>query len=105
VISERALRALSGFHNRVARRLSGKMARQDPDSGEWSYPPLEEALEGAGLHKIEHYIGVRQRSFVQRIATRPMMDICEEMEDQGLPTESRLWWWTQRKNEVVEVEE
>jgi len=101
VVSKAVLRVLAGFHNRVARRLSGRLPyREQPGSDVWIYPPIEEALEIAGLHPIEHYIGVRQGNFVQHVATRPMMSICEEKED-GLDPRSRLHWWSPR-NKLLE---
>ena len=37
------LKVLNSFHHRIARRITGKLARRSPD-GEWVYPPLQEAL-------------------------------------------------------------
>ena len=50
------LQALTGFHHRVARRLSGRMPYRDAHLGRWVYPLIEEALEIAGLSPLEEYI-------------------------------------------------
>ena len=94
VITSQVLRVLESFHHRVARRLSGMTPRYLPREDRWHYPPIAEALEAAGLFTNEHYIGVRQKTLVDNVATRPILDLCRESERQtGSP--QRLWWWTQ----------
>ena len=44
-------KALESFQSRFARRLTGKMPRQQM-YGSWDYPPLAEALGEAGLEGI-----------------------------------------------------
>ena len=44
--------------------------------GTWTYPPLGEATEEAGLQEIETYATYRQNTVAQYIATRPIMDLC-----------------------------
>jgi len=80
VITPAVLRVLEGFHNRVARRLSGKRPYFLPQEDRWVYPPIAEALEAANLYPIEHYIGVRQATVVANVATRPILDLCRETE-------------------------
>ena len=46
------LTVLESFHNRMARRIVGKTYRHAGDGG-WECPPVEEALELAGLWPIE----------------------------------------------------
>ena len=41
-------RLLGGFHNRVAQWITGNKSRRRSDR-RWDYPPLEEAMQSAGL--------------------------------------------------------
>ena len=92
VVSPQVLRVLGGFHHRVARRLSGLMPslRQ----GEWYYPPLEDALSRSGLLPIEDYIMARQNRLVEKVATRPILDLCRNSERLS-GSRNQLRWWTQ----------
>jgi hypothetical protein len=51
VITPDMLLTLEGFHNTVARRISGMMPSKTPN-GEWHYPPLAQALQKAGLYTL-----------------------------------------------------
>ena len=94
VISPAVQRALSGFHHRVARRLSGRTPRYLRQEDRWVYPPIAEALEVAGMFTMEHYVSIRQNTLVNNITTRPILELCREAERRtGSP--SRLYWWTQ----------
>jgi exonuclease III len=95
VITSQVLQALEGFHNRMARRLSGKRPYLHPVENEWVYPPIAEALEEAGLYPIDHYISVRQNTLAVNIATRPILELCRESERLSGSTR-RLFWWTTR---------
>ena len=96
VITSQVLDVLRGFHNRVARRLSGKRPYLLPAENEWVYPPIEEALEEAGLFTIEHYISVRQNTLAANIATRPILELCRESERLS-GSINRILWWTQKE--------
>ena len=99
VITPRVLQVLGGFHHRVARRLSGLMPRFLPQEERWDYPPIEDALREAGMYSIKHYIGVRQNTLAEQVATRPILELCEGTEPaSGSP--SRLYWWTQARCSV-----
>ena len=52
ILTLRMEKALDGFQYRVARRLNGKQPWRNKD-GIWDYPPLVEALGGAGLEGIQ----------------------------------------------------
>ena len=79
----------------MARRLSGRMPRYLPREDRWVYPPIEDALNISGLYPIAHYIRVRQDTLVDNIATRPILNLCEESERHS-GSASRLYWWTQK---------
>ena len=68
-------RVLSGFHHRVACRLTGRQQQKILDGG-WFYPPLEDAMAEAGLQEVETYVSCLHNTVVQYIATNPIMDLC-----------------------------
>ena len=80
----------------MARRLSGKRPYLLPAENEWVYPPIEEALEEAGLFPIEHYISVRKNTLAANIATRPILELCRESERLS-GSINRILWWTQKE--------
>ena len=51
IMTPRIGRLLGGFHHRVARRLMWRQPRRGRD-GVWVYPPLEDAMEEAGLQEL-----------------------------------------------------
>ena len=77
VVTPAMLRALSGFHNRMARRIANRMPRL-LSNGEWHYPCVAQAREIAGLHTIEEYIRRRQATLVEQIALRPVHRLCQQ---------------------------
>ena len=77
VVTPRMERALSGFLHGAARRLTGRQARRGRN-GAWYYPSLEGAMREAGLTEIGKSIANRQNTVAQYIATRPLLDLCEE---------------------------
>jgi len=94
VVTPAVLRVLSGFHHRVARRLTGKRGRYLHHEDRWVYPPIDEVLQEAKMYSIEHYINVRRDTLIQRIATRPILELCRGAERQsGSP--NRTFWWSQ----------
>ena len=68
-ITDAMLAPLAGFHHHAARRLTGTVARRQPD-GSWLYPPLGKAMKDAGLYSIQTYIWCRQARMVDYISTR-----------------------------------
>ena len=91
--------ALRGFHHRAARRMARMMAYKNSD-GVWTYPPLEEALETAGLYSIEHYLTKRQQRVVQYIATRPIWaHVLDATQQQGPNPKTKYWWNLIQKTE------
>ena len=72
-------RVLGGFHHRMALRITGKQPRQVRD-GVWLYPLLEDAMAEAGLQEVETYVSRLQNTVTQFIATRPIMNLCLEVD-------------------------
>ena len=84
--------ALEGFHHRVARRITGKVAWKVGD--DWIWPSLVGILPEAGLFSIRECVHRRQATMVDYVATRPIHDLCRAA--QRRPGSSRREkWWTQ----------
>ena len=94
-------KVLEGFHHRIARRIAGKVAFRQGD--EWVWPPLQEALDEAGLWPMREYIRRRQATVEQYIATRPIYELCTTAVPQR--GSSRLLRWWQQDHSAVEEEE
>ena len=87
------LRALESFHHRVARRISGMMAYLR--DGEWVYPPLEDALERAGMLPVASYLAARQNTVAQWVVNRDIFAMCTTFERLPGAARNRLRWWHQ----------
>jgi hypothetical protein len=64
----------------------------------WYYPPIQDALEIAGLFTIEHYIRVRQNTVAAYVTTRPTLQIWKVTESSTTlyTAHSRQYrWWPQ----------
>ena len=85
------LGALERFHNRAARRLSGRTPRRSR-RGAWVWPSPEEALTAARLRPVSEYISVRRSRFVDKIATRPIVQLCQQVPRQRGSSRRSLWW-------------
>jgi hypothetical protein len=91
VWSQSMVQTVEGFHNRVARRLSGKMPVLI--HGTWVYPPIAEALEAAALFPIERYIASRRGTVHTYVQRRPIYEICcQSKRLPGTPTRTAVWW-------------
>ena len=66
---------LGGFNHRAIQRLTGRMLHQSGE-GTWTQPTLGEAMVETGLHEIETYSDHRQKTVVQHIASRTIVDLC-----------------------------
>ena len=91
-ITRPILKALEGSHHRVARKLTGLGLSYLPAEDRWHYPPIEEALERAGMFTMEHYLSVRLNMLVVNVATRPILKLCQDAGRlSGSP--GRQYWW------------
>ena len=91
-LSATMLKALGGFHNHVARKLSGLWPTLIFRDQTWVYPPTVEVLEKAHLHPITHYLSARQNRLAESIAAQPILHLYRTAERQSGST-TRLWWW------------
>ena len=83
--------ALDAFQGRVARRLTGRMPRRGRD-GQWLYLPLTGATKVAGIVRARTSVLRRQNTVAQFIATRPILGLCEGMEQRGGTRVPQRWW-------------
>ena len=63
----------------MARRMTGRLLRRTPDR-KWKYTSAAMAREEAGVLVVEEYIRRCQSTVAQYIATRSLLDLCEELE-------------------------
>ena len=59
--------------------------------GEWEYPPLDQALERAGLWPMKEYIRRRQATIEEYIATRPIFELCTG-HNRSATSRATRWW-------------
>ena len=91
VLTPRMEKALDSFHSRVARRITGRQPRQRKD-GSWVYPPMVRARKESVMMGIRTSIKRRQNTVAEYIATRPILDLCEQATWQPGARVSWRWW-------------
>ena len=84
---------MGGFQHRVDLRIMGKKTWR-PQDGSWEPPPppLEEAMREEGMEEVEEYVLRRHNTVAQYIATRPIMDLCEEAVRRPGARVYKRWW-------------
>ena len=70
-------RALGGFQHRVDSQINGKQQKCQV-YGSWEHPLLETTIQEEGFRDMGEYILKKKNTFTQYIATRPILDLCEE---------------------------
>jgi hypothetical protein len=92
VISNRMLRALEGFHYRVACQITGRRPQREGET--WVHPPTAAVLEEAGMHSMGEYLSKHRAHLVTYVTNRPIFGLCQEAE--RLPgSRPRKFWWDQ----------
>ena len=81
VLTPRMEKSLDSFQSRFARKITGRKPRRQKDRS-WEYPPLAETTREAGMVRIRTYITRRQNTVAQYIATRTILDLCEQATQQ-----------------------
>ena len=93
MLTLRIERDLESFIHGSARRITGKQPQRG-GGGKCTYPPLNEAMQEAGLEGIRKAVTRRQNTVTQYIATGPILDLCERaMQRMGVRVSQR--WWNQ----------
>ena len=93
VVTEAMLKVLEGFNHRAARHITG-MTSICGANAEWEYPPVVAAMESALLHPVMKYIRSRHATIVEKVACRPVYELC--IEEEGRPGTSRRMIWCYR---------
>ena len=75
VVTGDILKVLKGFHHRAVRRITG-MTETRGAGRDWEYPPVAAAMKAVRLHPIEEYIGRWQENIAEKVACRPIYEIC-----------------------------
>jgi hypothetical protein len=79
------------FHNNVARRLSRRTPRFH--NGQWTCPPVAEALRACGMHPIAVYIHNRREQIKPYVSGRAIYAACvNSTRPAGTPTRLQFWW-------------
>ena len=91
VLTVRMEKALDSFQSRVTRRITGRQPRRGKD-GSWYYPSLAGAMKEAGIVWVRTSILRSQNTVAQFIATRPILDLCENSSHQPGAQVARRWW-------------
>ena len=84
-------RALESFMHGAAHRIMGNQPRIG-GGGKWTYPPLKEAMLGAGFEGIRKAVTRRQNTDVQYITTQPILDLCERATHRVGARVYQRWW-------------
>lgn len=92
VMTPAVLLKLESFHKRIARRLANKMPYYVALEDKWIYPDIEVALETAGMYMMEHYVQVRQKTLMEVIGSRPIMEYCQQIARKSGSSRKSVWW-------------
>jgi hypothetical protein len=92
VLTPSMLGKLEGFHQQIARRLTGRAPVYLRSEGTWQYQPMGNAMEEAGLFSMNEYITRRRNKLVDYVATRSIYTTCRETEKRGLDRGHQYWW-------------
>ena len=102
-------RELERFMHGAARRITGRQPQRGWD-GKWYYPYLAGAMKEAGFAGIRKSITNRQNTVAQYIATRPIIDLCEQTTQRGGEKVYRRFWdqtdirWETAKEQAAETD-
>ena len=80
------LKTLEGAHIGFTIEIAWMRPRREEEVW-WVYPHLVDVLRSVGLKNIVTYIGRRQNTVTDWVATRPILDLCQKAEE---PTEGGL---------------
>ena len=79
------------FQRRVTRKITGRQLKWW-DNGGWEYPPPETVILETEFKYMRAYVLKRQNTVAHHIATRPILDLCQETVWRSGAWVSRIWW-------------
>ena len=91
MLTARMEKDLESFQSRVASKITGRQPRLRKD-GSWVYPPLAGVMKETGMVGIRTSIIRRHNMVAQFIATRPILDLCEQATRRPGARVYRRWW-------------
>ena len=56
------------------------MTAQRAEDRDWEYPPVDNAMESAGLWTIKEYIQIRQENMAEQVACWTIYELCTRVE-------------------------
>ena len=83
-------RALGGFQHRVDSQINGKQQKCQV-YGSWEHPLLETTIQEEGFRDMGEYILKKKNTFTQYIATRPILELCEETVRTTVAWVAKMW--------------
>ena len=95
VVKGDMLNLLEGFHHQEAQQITGMMEKHRA-GGEWEYLLVVKSIESAGLYLIGVCIRRRKVVIAERVACRPIYELCKEVEQ--IPETSRLVQWCDQES-------
>ena len=93
VVKRTTLRALEGFHHRVARHLTRRHIRPSGlDDGQWVYPSTAETLAQAGLFPMTEYLTRRKATIMPFAYSLPIYQQAFESRPSAGSAHRKTWW-------------
>ena len=109
VVTPRMERALNSFIHGAERWIIGRQPQRGWE-GKWFYPSLEGAMKEVGFTDVRTSINRIQNTVAKYMATRPLVEICEETTQIGGARVVMRWWdqngidWGKAKARGAEAE-
>jgi hypothetical protein len=86
------LKALDYFHRQIARHIKGRAPVYLRREEQWSYLPLGNSYEEAGIYTVEEYITYRRNGIVDCVASQPLYNLCCSSETPVNIVDHQYWW-------------
>ena len=91
VVTGFILKVIDDFHNRVARRILGKIDQHAGGFG-WEWPPVREALYVSGMCPIKECIQSLNSAVAVHIFNRTIYELCEGAKNMTGSIMFMRWW-------------
>ena len=77
MVTGEMLKVLTALYHRAVRRITDTTMKHGA-CREWEYPEVEEDMDSVGIQPIGVYIKRCQTTIAERVACRPVYEICTE---------------------------